>query len=174
MARGACAGRAMVAESACPCGRCAMRRRLLCASSSRWFRLPEAQRRRAIATDGTMTELTLTIRPEQPGDHATIERLHMRWAFETERFAAPPSAARRRRSRILSLSFAAHVRERCSGGLPYASVPSGRERSRRWFWASDGRARFQGSRDRRCAVAPCAGAGRAHWGEHYVCSRDAL
>lgn len=98
--------------------------RLLCAFASRWFRHPEAPRRCIIAADEIMTELTLTIRPEHPGDHATIERLHAR-AFGPGRFARTAFRLREGVDHDFSLSFAAHVGTLLVGSVRLSPVWAG-------------------------------------------------
>lgn len=71
-----------------------------------------------------MTELTLTIRPEQPGDHATIERLHAR-AFGPGRFARTAFRLREGVDHDLSLSFAAHVGTLLVGSIRLSPVWAG-------------------------------------------------
>lgn len=72
-----------------------------------------------------MTELTLTIRPEHPGDHTTIERLHAR-AFGPGRFARTAFRLREGVDHDLSLSFAAHVGTLLVGSIRLSPVWAGR------------------------------------------------
>lgn len=71
-----------------------------------------------------MTELTLTIRPEHPGDHATIERLHAR-AFGPGRFARTAFRLREGIDHDLSLSFAAHVGTLLVGSVRLSTIWAG-------------------------------------------------
>ncbi|MGY6645140.1 MAG: GNAT family N-acetyltransferase [Salinarimonas sp.] len=71
-----------------------------------------------------MTELTLTIRPEHPGDHATIERLHAR-AFGPGRFARTAFRLRESVDHDLALSFAAHVGTLLVGSIRLSPVWAG-------------------------------------------------
>ncbi|HMB11207.1 N-acetyltransferase [Saliniramus sp.] len=71
-----------------------------------------------------MTELTLTIRPEHPGDHATIDRLHAR-AFGPGRFARTAFRLREGVDHDLSLSFAAHVGTLLVGSVRLSPVWAG-------------------------------------------------
>jgi len=71
-----------------------------------------------------MTELTLTIRPEHPGDHATIERLHAR-AFGPGRFARTAFRLREGVDHDLSLSFAAHVGTLLVGSVRLSAIWAG-------------------------------------------------
>ncbi|MCC5976991.1 MAG: N-acetyltransferase [Salinarimonas sp.] len=71
-----------------------------------------------------MTDLTLTIRPEHPSDHAAIERLHER-AFGPGRFARTAFRLREGATHDLGLSFAAHVGTLLVGSVRLSPVWAG-------------------------------------------------
>jgi len=73
-----------------------------------------------------MTELSLTIRPEAPGDADAIERLHER-AFGPGRFARTAYRLREGAPHDPALSFAAHVGTLLVGSVRLSPIWAGRE-----------------------------------------------
>ncbi|MFN3685381.1 GNAT family N-acetyltransferase [Salinarimonas sp.] len=72
-----------------------------------------------------MTELSLTIRPEAPGDADAIERLHER-AFGPGRFARTAYRLREGAPHDLSLSFTANVGTLLVGSVRLSPIWAGR------------------------------------------------
>lgn len=72
-----------------------------------------------------MTELSLTIRPEAPGDSDAIERLHER-AFGPGRFARTAYRLREGAPHDPALSFAAHVGTLLVGSVRVSPIWAGR------------------------------------------------
>lgn len=75
-----------------------------------------------------MTELSLTLRPEAPGDADAIERLHER-AFGPGRFARTAYRLREGAPHDPALSFAAHVGTLLVGSVRISPIWAGREKA---------------------------------------------